>query len=183
MGVADEELMRRVGRGDGDACRLLVERHLARIVAFAGRVLGSPSDAEDVAQETFARVWVSATSWRPTARFTTWLHRVALNLCLDRLQRRRETRLEDAPEPVDPQPSARERLEDAEVTRVVGREIAALPERQRVALALCHYQGLSNDEAAAVMEITVEALESLLARARRTLRDRLRPVAPELLGA
>ena len=143
----------------------------------------APATPRTSPQETFARVWTSAASWRPTARFTTWLHRVALNLCLDRLQRRRETRLEDAPEPVDPQPSARERLEDADVTRVVGREIAALPERQRVALALCHYQGLRNDEAAAVMEITVEALESLLARARRTLRDRLRPVAPELLGA
>jgi RNA polymerase sigma-70 factor, ECF subfamily len=74
-------------------------------------------------------------------------------------------------------------MEEAEVTRAVAREIAALPERQRIALALCHYQGLKNDEAAEVMEITVEALESLLARARRTLRERLQPVAAELLGA
>jgi RNA polymerase sigma-70 factor (ECF subfamily) len=183
MGVADEELMLRVGRGDRDACRLLVERHLGRVVAFAARVLGSPSEAEDVAQEAFARVWTSAGSWRPAARFTTWLHRVTLNLCLDRLGRRREAPLEDAPEPTDPRPSAGDRMEEAEVTRAVGREIAALPERQRIALALCHYQGLKNDEAAEVMEITVEALESLLARARRTLRDRLQPVAAELLGA
>src|SRR5262245_32856243 len=183
MGAADEELMLRVGRGDGDACRLLVERHLARIVAFAGRVLGNPSDAEDVAQETFARVWSGAASWRPTARFGTWLHRVALNLCLDRLQRRREAPLAEAPEPSDPRPSPRDQLEEADVTRAVGREIATLPERQRVALALCHYQGMRNDEAAEIMEITVDALESLLARARRTLRERLRPVAAELLGA
>jgi RNA polymerase sigma-70 factor, ECF subfamily len=104
MGVADEELMLRVGRGDRDACRLLVERHLGRVVAFAARVLGSPSEAEDVAQEAFARVWTSAGSWRPDARFTTWLHRVTLNLCLDRLGRRREAPLEDAPEPADPAP-------------------------------------------------------------------------------
>src|SRR5262249_7423708 len=183
MGVADEELMLRVGRGDGDACRLLVERHLGRVVAFAARVLGSPSDAEDVAQEVFARVWTSAGGWQPSARFTTWLHRVALNLCLDRLARRRESALDEAPEPVDPRPPPARRLEEAEVTRVVGREIAALPERQRIALALCHYQGLRNDEAAEIMEITIEALESLLARARRTLRARLQPLAPELLGA
>jgi RNA polymerase sigma-70 factor (ECF subfamily) len=183
MGVADEELMLRVGRGDREACRLLVERHLGRVVAFAGRVLGDRSDAEDVAQEVFARVWTSAATWRPDARFTTWLHRVATNLCLDRLARRREAPLDDAPEPVDPHPTPAGRLEGAEVTRVVGREIAALPERQRIALALCHYQGLRNDEAAAIMEITVDALESLLARARRTLRARLQPLAPELLGS
>jgi len=174
--------MLRVGRGDGEACRLLVERHLGRVVAFASRVLGSPSEAEDVAQDVFARVWTSAASWRPgSARLTTWLHRVALNLCLDRLARRREAPLETAPEPADPRPTPAGRLEEAEVTRVVHREIAALPERQRTALALCHYQGMRNDEAAEIMDITVEALESLLARARRTLRERLRPVASDLL--
>lgn len=176
--------MLRVGRGDGDACRQLVERHLVRVVAFAARVLTSPSEAEDVSQEAFARVWTSAASWQPgRARFTTWLHRVVLNLCLDRLARRREAPLEEAPEPHDPQPTPAARLEEADVTRVVTREIAALPERQRIALALCHYQGLRNDEAAEVMGITVEAVESLLARARRTLRDRLRPIAADLLGA
>jgi RNA polymerase sigma-70 factor (ECF subfamily) len=88
--VADEELMLRVARGDRDACRLLVERHLRRVVAFAARVLASPSEAEDVAQEAFARVWTGAASWRPgVARFTTWLHRVVLNLCLDRPARGR----------------------------------------------------------------------------------------------
>jgi RNA polymerase sigma-70 factor (ECF subfamily) len=180
--VADEELMLRVARGDRDACRVLVERHLARVVAFAARVLANPSEAEDVSQEAFARVWTSAATWQPgIARFTTWLHRVVLNLCLDRLARRREAPLEDAPEPADPAPSAARRLEEADVTRVVTREIEALPERQRTALALCHYQGMRNDEAADVMGITVEAVESLLSRARRTLRDRLRPVAGDLL--
>jgi RNA polymerase sigma-70 factor (ECF subfamily) len=182
--VADEELMLRVARGDRDACRLLVERHLGRVVSFAARVLASPSEAEDVAQEAFARVWTSAASWKPgLARFTTWLHRVVLNLCLDRLARRREAPLDDAPEPADPAPTPAGQLEEAEVTRVVTREIGSLPERQRTALALCHYQGLRNDEAAEIMGITVEAVESLLARARRTLRERLRPLAADLLGA
>jgi RNA polymerase sigma-70 factor (ECF subfamily) len=183
MGDPDEHLVLRVGRGDGDACRALVERHLGRVVAFAARVLGSAAEAEDVAQEVFTRVWTSAGSWRPgAARFTTWLHRVALNLCLDRLARRREAPLESAPEPVDPGPTPAARLEEAEVRQRVNREIAALPERQRVALALCHYEGLRNIEAAEIMGVTVEALESLLGRARRTLRARLEDTASELLG-
>jgi len=176
--------MLRVARGDRDACRVLVERHLARVVAFAGRVLGNPNEAEDVSQEAFARVWTSAATWRPgVARFTTWLHRVVLNLCLDRIARRREAPLDDAPEPADPAPTPARRMEEAEVTRLVTREIEALPERQRVALALCHYQGMRNDETAEIMGITVEAVESLLSRARRTLRERLRPFAGDLLGA
>jgi RNA polymerase sigma-70 factor (ECF subfamily) len=182
MDIADEDLMLRVGTGDAEACRVLVERHLGRVVAFADRVLGSASEARDVAQDVFTRVWTSAASWRPgSARFTTWLHRVALNLCLDRLARRRETSLDDAPDPADPAANPARRVEEDETARVVGAAVASLPERQRIALALCQYQGLRNDEAAEIMDVTVEALESLLARARRTLRERLRPVARELL--
>jgi RNA polymerase sigma-70 factor (ECF subfamily) len=182
MGETDDDLVARVARADHEACRQLVDRHLRRIVAFSARVLGSPDEAEDVAQEVFTRVWTHAGSWEPgRALFTTWLFRVALNLCRDRLARRREGPLDDAGEPPDPRPTPAEQLEDAQVRRVVTREVDALPERQRTALALCHYQGLRNIEAAAIMELSVEALESLLARARRTLRERLRPLAPELL--
>jgi RNA polymerase sigma-70 factor (ECF subfamily) len=182
MGETDDDLVARVARADPEACRRLVERHLARIVAFAARVLGNPTDAEDVAQEVFARVWTHAGSWQPgRARFTTWLFRVALNLCRDRLTRRREVPLDDVLDPPDPAPTPAERLEVAHVRWLVTREVGALPERQRTALALCHYQGLRNIEAAEIMELSVEALESLLARARRTLRERLRPLAPELL--
>src|SRR5579875_2602480 len=173
MGDADDNLVLRVGRGDEEACRLLVERHLGRVVAFAARVLGTPSDAEDVAQEVFTRLWRQARSWRPGAGgVRAWLHRVA---------RRREQPLDDAPDPPDPGPTPPRRLEEAEVTRIVAQAVAALPPRQRAALALCHYDGLRQDEAAEVMGLSVEALESLLARARRTLRARLRALAPELL--
>jgi RNA polymerase sigma-70 factor (ECF subfamily) len=175
MEESDETLMRRVGDGDQEACRALVERHLGRVVAFAARVLGNPSDAEDVAQETFVRLWGGARRWQPgRARLTTWLHRVALNLCLDRLGRRREAPLESVPEPVDPSPPAVVLLERQAVGRHVNRELAALPPQQRVAITLCHYQGLGNIEAAGVMGVSVEALESLLSRGRRTLRVRLR---------
>jgi RNA polymerase sigma-70 factor (ECF subfamily) len=183
MEESDETLMPRVGEGDHEACRTLVERHLGRIVAFAARTLGTPADAEDVAQETFVRLWSSARRWRPgRARLTTWLHRVALNLCLDRLGRRREAPLESAPEPIDPAPPPVVLLERQAVGQRVNRELAALPPQQRLAITLCHYQGLGNVEAAEVMSVSVDALESLLARGRRTLRARLRHELGGVLG-
>src|SRR5689334_22807029 len=100
MEEPDETLMRRVGRGDQEACRARLERHLGRILALAGRPRGNPAEAEDVAQEVFLRLWTNARRWEPRARLGTWLHRVALNLCLDRLARRREAPLEAAPEPI-----------------------------------------------------------------------------------
>lgn len=179
----DEALMVQVGGGRRDAARELVGRHLGRIVAFATRTLGNRSDGEDVAQETFLRVWTHADRWTPgTARFTTWLHRVALNLCFDRLAKRREGQLDDATEPVDPAPSITSALHSDDIGRYVNRELMQLPPQQRIAITLCHYQGMRNAEAAAAMQISVAAIESLLARGRRTLRARLRDVAPQLLG-
>jgi RNA polymerase sigma-70 factor (ECF subfamily) len=179
----DDALVALVAAGDVGACRELAERHLDRIVAFAYRMVGSHADAEDVAQETFVRLWTYAADWRPGGpRLTTWLHRVALNLCRDHRRRHREHPLEAASEPQDPTPSASERLATREVEQHVRAALATLPERQRAAIALCHYQDLGNVEAAATMEISVEALESLLARGRRTLRARLAAIAPELLG-
>ena len=182
MEDSDEALMVRVGAGDRDACRALVERHLARLVAFATRVLGNRAEAEDVAQDVFLRVWSSAHRWRPgPARLTTWLHRVALNLCLDRLARRRHASLDAVPDPPDPRPTAEAALHERAIGERVNQELASLPDQQRIAITLCHYQGLGNRLAAEVMGISVAALESLLARGRRTLRARLAPVAPHLL--
>lgn len=180
---SDETLMLRVGTGDHAACRELVERYLGRIVSFAGRVLGDRVLAEDVAQEVFLRLWSHAQRWRPSgARLTTWLHRIALNLCLDWLARRREAPLDEADEPVDRTPHATVLLQGQNRSQQVGQALAELPDKQRIALTLCYYQGLRNNEAAEMMEISVEALESLLARGRRTLKSRLQDVAPDLLG-
>jgi RNA polymerase sigma-70 factor, ECF subfamily len=179
---SDETLMARAGAGDRDACGTLVTRHLARIVAFAARVLGDRNAAEDVAQEVFLRLWTHAGRWQPgRARLGTWLHRVALNLCLDRLARRREGSLDDAGEPPDPRLSGTALAEARDLGRHVNGELMALPSQQRIAITLCHYQGFSNLEAAELLEVSVEALESLLARGRRTLRARLRDRVPALL--
>lgn len=178
----DETLMLRVKSGDHIAGRELVTRHLGRIVAFAGRVLGDRTMAEDIAQEVFLRLWSHAQQWTPSgARLTTWLHRIAINLCLDSLARRREASLDNVEDPVDPKPDVMSLLQTQNLNKQVGKALSELPDSQRIAITLCYYQGLRNREAAETMEISVEALESLLARGRRTLKALLRGVAPDLL--
>jgi RNA polymerase sigma-70 factor (ECF subfamily) len=175
--------LRRVAAGDGPACAALVDRHLGRIVALGWRMLGSRAEAEDIAQEVFLRLWQNAAAWRPGgARLATWLHRVAVNLCLDRLRRRREVGLEAAGDPDSGAPHPGSGMQSRAVVDRVQAALAALPERQRLAIVLCHFQDLGNAEAATVMEIGVDALESLLARGRRRLRELLQGEAADLMG-
>lgn len=170
----DEALLARVAEGDPAAVRALVGRKLPRLMSLAQRMLGDAAEAEDVAQEAFVRVWKQAPKWQSgRARFDTWLHRVALNLCYDRLRRRREIPTDTPPEQVDPGPPPDRGLEARATAGRVSAALAALPDRQREAIVLCHYQELGNIEAAAVMGVTVEALESLLGRGRRALRAAL----------
>jgi RNA polymerase sigma-70 factor, ECF subfamily len=179
----DDVLMSMVAQGDHAACQELVERHLARILAFATRTVGDPATGEDIAQEVFTRLWMHAKRWQPgPARLTTWLHRIAYNLCLDHVARQRSETLVDMPDALDSRYDAARLMEDRDVRTHVRAALQTLPDAQRAAIALCHYQGFRNAEAAEVLGISVEALESLLARARRTLRQRLSGVAPELLG-
>lgn len=174
MGDPDEELLSRVAGGDPAASRALVARKLPRLMSLAGRMLGDPAEAEDVAQEAFLRIWKQAPKWRPgEARFDTWLHRVALNLCYDRLRRRRELAFAEPPDRPDEGPGPDRGLEASDTGRRVSAALQALPDRQREAIVLCHYQELGNIEAAAVMGVSVEALESLLGRGRRALRAAL----------
>ena len=170
----DEELVSRVATGDPAAIRALAARKLPRLLSLAGRLLGETSEAEDVAQEAMIRAWRQAASWRPgPAKFDTWLHRVTLNLCYDRLRRRREVVMDTPPEQTDEGPAPDRGLEARDVGRRVAAAMRALPDRQREAVTLCHYQELTNIEAAATMGISVEALESLLSRGRRALRAAL----------
>ncbi len=158
--------------------------HLPRLVAVARRMLGEQAEAEDVAQEVFLRVCREAPRWKPGgAKFATWMHRVALNLCYDRLRRKREVPDPDAGVDVaDAAPNAGEAWLALQRAAKVQSAMSALPERQRAAIALCHFEEMSNIEAAAALEISVEALESLLARGRRALRTALQDVARDLMG-
>lgn len=179
----DEDLLRRVGEGDPAAIQAMVARKLPRMLTLAQRMLGDAAEAEDVAQEAMLRAWRQAPRWTPgQARFDTWLHRVGLNLCYDRLRRRREIATDVLPDRIDDGPAPDRGLLAAETGAQVQAALSRLPERQREAIVLCHYQELGNIEAAALMEISVEALESLLSRGRRALRIALADIAPHTIG-
>lgn len=170
----DAGLIERIGRGDAAATRLVVAAKLPRVLGLATRLLRDTGEAEDVAQEAFVRAWKVASRWEPgRARFDTWLHTVVLNLCRDRLRRRRRLSDEAVPDLADPSAGAEATMLADERGRLVRDAVAALPERQRDAILLVHYQDLPGAEAAAALGVSVEALESLLARGRRTLRARL----------
>ncbi|MGY2285507.1 RNA polymerase sigma factor [Pseudomonas gingeri] len=179
----DVELLARIGNNEPAAVNEMVSRKLPRLLALAGRILGDADEAKDVAQESFLRIWRQAANWRSgEARFDTWLHRVVLNLCHDRLRRRKERPLaddEDMIEVVDSTPPPDEQLEATARSEQMAAALAALPDRQREAIVLQYYQELSNIEAAALMNISVEALESLLSRARRNLRSYLAETSGE----
>lgn len=180
----DAELVRRIGAGDSRAADTLVRKHLPRMTALGRRMLSNAAEAEDVAQEVFLRVWKEAPKWREgQAKFETWMHRVALNLCYDRLRRRREVSDPDAGlYAVDPAVSAPDMIQAQQRASAVRGALDALPERQRAAIVLCHYQDMSNIEAATALEISVDALESLLSRGRRAMRAALTDAAGDLMG-
>ncbi|HYM31196.1 MAG TPA: RNA polymerase sigma factor [Candidatus Cybelea sp.] len=174
--LSDEGLMANIAEGDRGAFEQLVTRHLNRAIALAQRITGNRSDAEEVAQEAFLRVWQTAPRWRlDGALFRTWFSRVLVNLCIDRKRRPGFAPLEAAGDPPDPGIGAENALARDEEAAAVAQAVAELPERQRAALALCYWQEMSNVEAAEVLALSVGAVESLLVRARRTLRQKLGP--------
>jgi RNA polymerase sigma-70 factor (ECF subfamily) len=170
--------MERVAEGDAEAFRALVDRHAPSVTAHAKRMLRDASEAEDVVQEAFLRLWKNAPTYRAEARLGTFLHRIVHNLSVD-LLRARKPQDHDALEglPSEDRPS-RELSVRTQAQRVQD-EVRALPERQRAALSLVHFEGISNVEAAEILQVSVEALESLLSRARRSLREKLASLLEE----
>jgi RNA polymerase sigma-70 factor (ECF subfamily) len=182
-GETDEALMARIAQGDRAAARLLMQRRLPRITGLAHRMLGDAAAAEDIAQETFIRVWQAAARWQPgRAQVSTWMSRIAINLCHDRRRKQREVLPEILPDRRDPAPDQESVLVRAETENRVSQAMAQLPERQRQAMELVHFQEMSNIDAADILSVSVEALESLLARGRRNLRSLLIGEAGELMS-
>lgn len=178
---ADDALMARIAQGDASAFSELVDSRLDRVMAVARRMLGNETEAEDVAQEAMLRLWRQAENWDGgRAQISTWLYRVTVNLCIDRIRARRE---ETTPEIPDTQVAASQQqtMEEADLRDLMDRTLQALPERQRMALVLFHYEDLSMAAVAEMMEISVEAVESLLARGRRALKQQLEPAWREFL--
>ncbi|WP_455365764.1 RNA polymerase sigma factor [Kaarinaea lacus] len=170
----DSELMLAVAQGDQTAFTELVTRHLTPVVHFALRYVGRRTDAEDVAQEAFIRLWKHAPGWEDQGfSVRSWIYRITYNLCIDELRKRKPlTPVEDEVSLASAERPDDDLYRDQRQQQVVA-ALNELPERQRTALMLCVYQGLSNRDAATVMDISIEALESLLSRARRMLRNKM----------
>lgn len=174
---SDEDLLERMRCDDVEAYRALVERHIDHAYAVAMRILKNPADAEDVTQDAFVKAWVNRQRWDAgRAKFSTWLYRVIVNRCIDKQRLVKTEWLDDVEEPAAD-------VDDAVTVihrqRVYGRlddALHRLPTQQRVALVLSYYEDLSNIEVADVMGTTVSAVESLLKRGRKRLRDLLRQV-------
>jgi RNA polymerase sigma factor (sigma-70 family) len=169
--ISDDALLVAYGNGDRAAAAALTARLTPRVLGYAARMLGGDrAEAEDVAQEAMLRLWKIAPHWRQgEAKVSTWLFRVASNLCTDRLRRRRSTGLDTIGEPVDEAPGVLAGMIEAQRALALEEGLIALPERQRQAVVLRHLEGLTNPEIAEVMEISVEAVESLTARGKRAL--------------
>ena len=172
--TSDEALMVLYANGDRQAALALTQRVTPRVLGYATRLLsGDRAEAEDVAQETMLRLWRHAPQWRQgETKVTTWAYRVATNLCIDRQRSRRrkgQVALDDAPEVADGTPQGEGRLQQAQRLSALEAALATLPDRQRQAVVLRHIEGLANPEIAAILEIGVEAVESLTARGKRAL--------------
>jgi len=179
----DAALVAAAAGGDAAAFRSLVDRHLSGVLAVARRMLRDDAEAEDVAQEAMLRLWRSAEGLEvgvPGLR--PWLRRVVSNLCVDRMRSgKRLVVVDELPEQAKAATQHSE-LEAQDASQRVDAALKALPERQRMALTLFHYEGLSQIEVGQIMGISDEAVESLLARARRSLKAALRDELQELLA-
>ena len=170
----DAEDVAKAGRGDRGAAARLIARHTPKLLTVARRMLGLRTEAEDAVQEVFLKLWTHAARWQPgKAKFETWLYRVTLNQCYDRLRRRPTAPLEEAADMADLGALPDAKLDEGALGREIARALDTLPERQKAAILLCHFQDCGNIEAAEIMGLSVEALESLLARGRRALRSQL----------
>lgn len=172
-GISESDQIARAAGGDRAAQAALVNRNMPIVFRVAYRMLQDRAEAEDVTQETFLRAWKHLPNWQPRAKFSTWACTVALNLCRDRLRKKKPVLMDELPERVDTALRPEQALASRQSLEGIAQKIAALPERQREALTLCALEGMSNIEAAAAMDVGVRALESLLARARRSLRASL----------
>jgi len=173
--LTDEQVMTAIADGDQRVYADTVRQHGRAIGFYAFRMLGNKDSAEDIAQETFLRLWTHAERWQADkASLSTWLHRIAHNLCIDLMRKDKSSQTDEYTDEIADQRQGAEQQQDSdERLQRLQSALMMLPERQRSALVLTHYQGLGNQAVASIMDVSVDALESLLARARRALRGAL----------
>jgi RNA polymerase sigma-70 factor (ECF subfamily) len=148
---------------------------LPRAHAVAARISGNTGEADDIAQEAFTRVWLHADTWRgDKARFSSWFYRIVANVAIDRARQRKATSDIEWESIADEAPTADVVVADRQAASRIQSAVMALSERQRVALTLCYFEGFSNQQAAEILGLHIKALEGLLVRARRTLKEQLK---------
>ena len=179
---SDEALVRLVASGDRSAFAELVERHRYRAMRLAYTITRNRSAAEDVVQDAFLRVWTHIRDWdeQGGAKFAAWFTRVTINLAIDMTRKRREQPMDEKMDFAAGGTASDEAVHAGEIAGRIGRALAGLPERQRTAFALCQIEHMSNADAAASLGVTVGALELLLVRARRAMRQELADVIEAL---
>ena len=185
--VSDADVMLRVKTGNESAFTYLVQKYRRPMVGFMYRLCHNPSTAEELAQEVFLRVYRSRASYEPTAKFTTWLYRIATNLAVNYARDTRHERPENTvrldepdretgttPDLADDSLSAEEQILKRERLAAIRSKVNALPERQRVAVIMHKYQQMDYREIAGVLKLSESATKSLLFRAYETLREQLK---------
>jgi RNA polymerase sigma-70 factor, ECF subfamily len=173
----DEELLALIQHGSHEAFSVLVKRHTERFYRLAYRYLQNKESAEDIIQDAFVKLWEEPARWQAQRKnkFTTWFYRIVVNLCLDWQKRKKPLELGDQELSIaDQRETPDVEILNNEKQKILENEIAALPERQRTALNLCFDEGLSNQEAAEVMGLNLKALQSLVMRAKTTLKQRMK---------
>ena len=171
--MSDEQLAKEVSEGSDDSFHKLLERHGQSIFKFARRMTAQKEEAEDIVQETFLRFWLNAEKYQAQkSKLTTWLHRVAYNLCIDKRRQSQASAKLPSTE-MDAAVGPDDFYASAQISRRVAEELSELTEAQRCAVVLTHYQNFSNKEVAHILDISVDALESVLRRARYKLKQNL----------
>ncbi|MEX0803402.1 MAG: sigma-70 family RNA polymerase sigma factor [Candidatus Binatia bacterium] len=172
----DEELLALVQDGSHEAFSVLAQRHTERFYRLAYRYLQSREQAEDIVQDAFLKLWEDPAKWQAQRnnKFTTWFYRIIVNLCLDWKRKKKPLELDEDLLLVDERETPDAAMLGTEGEKMLEKEIAALPDRQRTALNLCFEAGLSNQEAADVMGLNLKALQSLIMRAKTTLKERMK---------
>lgn len=170
-GMADSELVARLASGDQTAMQALINRHGIRFRGLAYRLMGDMDTAEDMVQEAFLKLWRAPDRFDASkARFTTWFYRVVWNRCLDEMRKRTFDALPESYDKADDSIAADTRIEESQTAQAMRVRIAMLKERPRQAISLTALEGLSNREAAEIMDMNIKAFESLLLRARAKLK-------------
>jgi RNA polymerase sigma-70 factor, ECF subfamily len=172
----DHELLALIQDGSHEAFAALVQRHTGRFYRLAYRYVQSRETAEDIVQDAFFKLWEAPEKWQPErkSKFTTWFYRIVVNLCLDWQKKKRPLAFDEELPSADERETPDTAMIRTQEQQVLEQEIAALPERQRMALNLCFAEGLSNQEAAEVIGVRLKALQSLIMRAKATLKERMK---------